>query len=134
MKHITIDAEMGVQVNWQLIPMLEPGSVLLLCADDISPASNVCEGRQGEPYPYARVMHLLSPTVTAVQRRVIDSMAEQQAQSLTRSANDAFIRHEDITSLHVIVWNVDGFGGAEALEAWVLQHYPPLPTIEYRTI
>lgn len=134
MKHITITHD-GITLNWSLDPRLPAGAVAVYVASDIAYSAEICPQREGEPYPYDRVVHLLSPSVTKAQAVAIWTDADTRGESVMRSANDAFIRHPDLTSLRVIVWQPQGFnGGAAGLVAWVQQHYPPVPTIEYRTI
>ena len=131
-RHIKIEHD-GVVFNWAMLP-LPLGHVLIYVAQDIAYSDAPCAGKQGDPYPYDRVVHLLSPWVSSAAARRIFAEADVRGESVMRSANDAFIRHPDLTSLRVIVWNAEGFvGGQAGLEAFVMKYYPPVPTIEYRT-
>jgi hypothetical protein len=81
---------------------------------------------------YERVVHLLPQEVTADEVAEVMAVALGPRQSLTFSAHDAFITHDDLIRRTVVVWAVDRWGGKDALEGWVLERYPPLPETFYK--
>lgn len=82
---------------------------------------------------YKRVVHLLPQDISVIEWEQAVKIAVPKRQTMTFSMDDAFIDHENLTERLVYVWNVERIlGNREALENWVMEHYPPIPTIEYR--
>lgn len=90
----------------------------------------------GDPIPerqYDRTVHLLPQDATISELAQVVNSVYDERQSITFSFDDAFITHENLLSRTVFVWNaVRVAGGVETLEAEVINHYPPMPTIIYR--
>jgi hypothetical protein len=91
-----------------------------------------------EPYQYDRIYNLLPQSMEYLDRLKIDFQTEPQKQTVGYSIDDAFITHPNLKSRTVVVWNIEDFpefhGLRSELEAWVLEHYAPLPTIVYREL
>jgi hypothetical protein len=87
---------------------------------------------------YDRVYHLLAQSASYTQRLSVDFIADPNAETVGRSIDDAFITSANLRKRTVHVWNIADFaefhGSKEELEAWVSEHYPPLPEIIYRTL
>lgn len=89
-----------------------------------------------ESRQYDRVYHLLAQSATYDQRLMVDFDADPRGETVGKSLDDAFITHPSLRSRTVYVWNMKDFAEFHEqkaeLEAWVMEHYAPLPTIIYR--
>jgi hypothetical protein len=81
---------------------------------------------------YDRVTHLLPQAALYPQVLNVAFDAYPSRETITFSADDAFILADGLDSRKVYVWNVAEWGGRESLEAWVMKYYAPLPTIIYK--
>jgi len=81
---------------------------------------------------YDRVVHLLPQATTYDRLLIVANEAYPRRETLTFSADDAFINAPGLDSRKVYVWHVDAFGGREYFEAWVDAWYAPRPEIIYR--
>lgn len=81
---------------------------------------------------YDRVVHLLPQPTTYDRLLIVQHEAYQRRETVTFSADDAFITAPGLDSRKVYVWNVGAFGGRDYFEAWVDEWYSPRPEIIYR--
>ncbi len=81
---------------------------------------------------YDRVVHLVPQQTTYDRLLIVAHEAYPRKETLTFSADDAFITAPGLNSRKVYVWGVGQFGGQEYFEAWVDAWYSPRPEIIYR--
>lgn len=81
---------------------------------------------------YDRVVHLLPQQTTYDRLLIVQHEAYGRRETVTFSADDAFIIAAGLDSRKIYVWDVGQFGGREYLEAWVDAWYAPRPEIIYR--
>lgn len=81
---------------------------------------------------YDRVVHLVPQEITYDRLLIVAHEGYPRKETLTFSADDAFITAPGLDSRKVYVWGVGQFGGREYFEAWVDAWYAPRPEIIYR--
>lgn len=81
---------------------------------------------------YDRVVHLMPQGTTYDRLLIVAHEAYPRRETLTFSADDAFITAPGLDSRKVYVWSVGQFGGRAYFEAWVDAWYAPRPEIIYR--
>lgn len=81
---------------------------------------------------YDRVVHLVPQQTIYDRLLIVAHEAYPRKETLTFSADDAFITAPGLDSRKVYVWNVGQFGGREYFEQWVDAWYSPRPEIIYR--
>ena len=81
---------------------------------------------------YDRVVHLMPQQTTYDRLLIVAHEAYPRRETLTFSADDAFIIAPGLDSRKIYVWNVGAFGGRDYFEEWVAAWYSPRPEIIYR--
>lgn len=97
--------------------------------------------RVTEDYPMAsgtrewqKLVFLVPQATTREQYDAVATVAFESKTEIAFSADSAFARPANVTAHKVVVYDADGWGGRESLEAWVDEHYAyePATEIEYR--
>lgn len=87
--------------------------------------------RLGSPSPmYDRVFHLFHHTITDAEFEQVKTFALPY-DTMGQSADDAAHTAPSLASRTIHVWRAGDWGGRKALERWILDNYPPLPTMIY---
>ena len=87
-----------------------------------------------EPRTWSKLVYLLPQQTTREQYAAVADLAHESRTEIAFSADSAFARPGNVTAHRVVVYDVDAWGGQQALEDWVDEHYgyDPPTTIEYR--
>lgn len=85
-----------------------------------------------EPRTWDKYVILLPQTTGREQYADVADVAYPTRTEIAFSADSAFARPPSVTSHRVAVYAVEEWGGVEALEAWVSEHYGLPDRIEYR--
>ena len=79
---------------------------------------------------YERTVHLIPQDTTLNELFEVIDVAAPARQTISWSADDAFIDHPNLTARHVKVWGVERIAGDEfGMLEWVKTYYPPAPDV-----
>ncbi len=91
-------------------------------------------GEPPEPDPderqYKRTVHLIPQDTNLLELAEVIEIAAPHRQTITWSADDAWIDHPNLTARYVNVWDVERVAGSmREMRDWVEKYYPPEPNV-----